>query len=122
MGTIVECLHDEKGLVWPDSVAPFDVHLISLARVAAEEEVVTNVADQLNRVGLQVLYDDRAEIQAGQKFAESDLIGIPNRVVVSQRTIASGGIELKRRSGQKTETLSIEQLLSALCSSRVGRP
>ncbi|MBI4068050.1 prolyl-tRNA synthetase [Candidatus Kaiserbacteria bacterium] len=103
MGTIVEVLSDDKGLVWPHEVAPFAVHLVSLAGnnsdVAAEAE---NTYNALTERGIEVLFDDR-DARAGEKFADADLIGIPTRVVVSEKTIAAGGIEVTDRKTGSTE-------------------
>jgi len=105
MGTIVEVFADEKGIVWPESVAPFRVHLISI--VGANGEAVTTEADALYKTltdkGIEVLYDDR-DARAGEKFADSDLIGIPTRVVISEKTIKEGKLEVKDR---KTGTVSM---------------
>ncbi|PJE74388.1 MAG: prolyl-tRNA synthetase, partial [Candidatus Taylorbacteria bacterium CG10_big_fil_rev_8_21_14_0_10_41_48] len=93
MGTIVEVLSDDKGIVWPKEVAPFSIHLISLG---TSEEVNTEsdrIYEILKENNIEVLYDDRG-VRAGEKFADSDLIGIPSRVVVSEKTISEGGVEL----------------------------
>lgn len=108
MGTIVEVLSDEKGIVWPASVAPFRVHLVLLN---GEEESVKKNADalyvSLQTKGIEVLYDDR-DLRPGEKFADSDLIGIPTRVVVSKKT-AAGKYEVKdRKSGEVSELSEVE--------------
>ncbi len=94
LGVIAETLADNQGLVWPASVAPFAVHLLLLGKVKVE-------ADQLYRdltgQGVEVLYDDR-DLSAGQKLAEADLLGLPIRVVVSDKSLAAGGYEVKGRS------------------------
>jgi prolyl-tRNA synthetase len=100
MGTIAECLSDDRGLIWPREVAPYTVHLVSLAQQPAEIEEANKVYEQLRSSGLEVLYDDRADMQAGAKFADSDLIGIPFRVVISRKTLAEKKVELKRRGAQ----------------------
>lgn len=97
MGTIVEVLSDEKGIVWPNEVAPFGVHLISIS--GGNSDVVAEADryyDLLTESGIDVLYDDR-EVRAGEKFADGDLIGIPTRVVVSEKTMAEGGVEMLSR-------------------------
>ena len=98
MGTIVELLSDEKGLVWPESVAPFAVHLVSLGKSGDE---VSQVADALYedfvKAGVEVLYDDR-DTYAGQKFAESDLIGIPKPILVGKDAVATGSFEVVGRA------------------------
>lgn len=106
MGTIVEVLSDEKGIVWPASVAPFDVHLISLT--GGNEDVISE-ADKLYELlrehGIDVLYDDR-DARAGEKFADSDLIGIPTRLIVSEKTISQGGVEMIARASGTTTFVS----------------
>lgn len=106
MGTIVEVLSDEKGIVWPEEVAPFRVHLLSLGEDAEAEKIYKNLSEK----GVEVLFDDR-EVSAGEKFADSDLIGIPYRVVVSKKSLAAGGVEVKKRNEEKSEVVSIEKFL-----------
>jgi prolyl-tRNA synthetase len=97
MGTIVEVLSDEKGIVWPKEVAPFPAHLIAISSGNAD---ITAEADRLYELlqehGIEALYDDR-DIRAGEKFADADLIGIPARIVVSEKTMSAGGVELMNR-------------------------
>ncbi len=99
MGTIVEVLSDEKGIVWPKEVAPFAVHLLAITGgnkdVAAEAD---RIHDLLVEHDIDVLYDDR-DVRAGEKFADADLIGIPTRLVVSEKTMTEGGIEMTSRTG-----------------------
>ncbi|MCW9054807.1 MAG: His/Gly/Thr/Pro-type tRNA ligase C-terminal domain-containing protein [Candidatus Pacebacteria bacterium] len=101
MGTVVEVLADEKGIVWPEEIAPFQMHLVSLA---GDDERVSVYADELyerlTASGVEVLYDDR-DLRAGEKFADSDLIGVPTRIVVSKKTLEAGMIErVDRRTGE----------------------
>ncbi|HNZ84077.1 MAG TPA: His/Gly/Thr/Pro-type tRNA ligase C-terminal domain-containing protein [Candidatus Pacearchaeota archaeon] len=97
VGAITEMHHDKLGIIWPENVAPFDIHLISLGK---EEEKVSKISDELyeilQRNGFEVLYDDR-EKSAGEKFADADLIGTPLRVVVSAKTLESDSVEIKNR-------------------------
>jgi prolyl-tRNA synthetase len=98
MGAIVEVCSDEKGIVWPEAVAPFQIHLLSLDQDTRAD--ADALYQKLQLEGKEVLYDDR-DVGAGEKFADSDLIGIPKRYVVSKKSKASGGIEVKdRRSGE----------------------
>ncbi|MEI7497681.1 MAG: aminoacyl--tRNA ligase-related protein [Candidatus Falkowbacteria bacterium] len=107
MGTIVEVHHDERGIVWPKEVAPFRVHVISLNQPKVGQEI----HDLLEEKGIEVLWDDR-EISAGEKFAESDLIGCPYRVVISEKTLAQGNkVEIKARNSASTEITSISRLV-----------
>lgn len=97
MGTVVEVLSDAKGIVWPKEVAPFAVHLISItggnADIIAEAD---RLYDLLREHNIEVLYDDR-DARAGEKFADSDLIGIPTRMIISEKTMAQGGVEVVDR-------------------------
>ncbi len=111
MGTIVEVLADDKGIIWPKSVAPFACHLLPILSGKQEQdkeilEKASSVYDDLQKKGIAVLYDDRNKKSAGEKFADADLIGIPLRIVVSQKTIEKGGIELKERGSEKVEIVS----------------
>ncbi len=108
MGVIVEKFHDENGIIWPESVAPFQVHLISLR---GSEAIAAALHDQLTEAGIEVLWDDRDE-SPGSKFAVADLIGIPYRLVVSERT--GEKIELKKRSEAETQLVSEAELLNLL--------
>ncbi len=103
MATIVEVLADSQGIAWPASVAPFDVHVVELN--PKSNDVISSAAkdliEQLEKHGREVLHDDRLDISAGQKFADSDLIGIPIRIVVSEKTVAAKKFEVKdRKTGQ----------------------
>ncbi len=106
LGTVVEILSDDRGMVWPDSIAPFQVHLLSIgAEEEAEEWYV-----KLSKAGVDVLFDDR-DVSAGEKFSESDLIGAPYRLVVSSRSLEKGGAELKHRTGTESRVLSFNETL-----------
>jgi prolyl-tRNA synthetase len=109
MGTIVEVHHDAKGIIWPESVAPFAVHLISLK----QDEEAQKIYDDLIKKNIEVLYDDR-DISAGEKFADSDLIGLPYRLVVSQKSLSAGGVEIKKRSEEKSEVISVKDAIKKL--------
>lgn len=116
MGTIVEILSDEKGIVWPEMVAPFKVHLIEIQKENAEvRKHAEDIYKKLTGLGVEVLYDDR-DARAGEKFADADLIGIPFRVVVSEKTIQAGGVELKKRTEEDTKIISINELFKTLSS------
>jgi len=110
MGAIAEIFQDESGLVWPESVAPYAVHLISLCKGAAEQKQADAIYEKLLADGVEVLYDDRADASAGQKFADSDLIGIPKRIIVSSKTLKEDSVEVKMRSEDKSEMLKIKEL------------
>lgn len=112
LGTIAECLGDDRGLVWPDEVAPYAVHLVSLARADEEIAACDAIYQQLLAQGVEVLYDDRHGLQAGEKLADADLIGIPNRLVVSKKTLAANGVEWKKRSAAESQIVPLEQFLA----------
>ncbi|KKQ83061.1 MAG: Prolyl-tRNA synthetase [Parcubacteria group bacterium GW2011_GWB1_38_8] len=104
MGTVVEVLSDDKGIIWPEEISPFQVHLVSLGN----DENVIKLADEIYKTfqkeGIEVLYDDR-NVRAGEKFADSDLIGISTRLVIGDKALESKKLEVKdRSSGQTTET------------------
>jgi prolyl-tRNA synthetase len=109
MASMVEANHDEQGIIWPQTVSPFDVHLIDLAKDKKQAE---KVYEELEKKNVEVLYDDRDDVSAGVKFADADLIGIPFRLVVSEKT--GEKIEYKERNSQKTELLSLEQVIKKL--------
>ncbi len=114
MGTIVEVLSDEKGIVWPKEVTPFSAHLISISGGNAD---VTAEADRLYELlkenGVEALYDDR-DARAGEKFADADLIGIPMRLVVSEKTMAEGGVEVSGRQNGGTAIVSENEILERI--------
>jgi len=106
MGTIVETSSDERGIVWPEAVAPFKYHLIALPNASGlVEKEAEMLHARLTALDIPVLYDDRFELSAGERFAEADLIGIPTRLVLSERTLGNG-VERKHRSGSKPDVVS----------------
>lgn len=112
MGVIAEIFADERGLVWPESIAPFKVYLVRIGGDAAVASA-DKLYNELNAMGVEAFYDDR-DVHPGQKFADSELIGVPYRVTVSDRMIDSGEYELvERKDGQK-KLLTHEQLLAKL--------
>ncbi len=108
MGVIVEKFHDSKGIIWPEAVAPFKVHLLALN--GAEKES-GKIYESLLNSGIEVLYDDR-EVSAGAKFADSDLIGIPYRVLVSAKTLDKQSVEFKKRNETEAKLVNISDLAS----------
>jgi prolyl-tRNA synthetase len=111
MGTIVEVLSDEKGMAWPEAVAPFKIHLVSLGNNDDVSKVADGLYEEMQKKGMSVLYDDR-DLRAGEKFADSDLIGIPWRVVVGKQGIEGGTFEVVNRKTGEVEKKSKEQLLT----------
>ncbi len=115
MAAVVECLADEAGMVWPKSIAPFDLHLLELdgEKDRAVRAEANKLCAAIRQAGLTVLHDDR-DRRAGEKFADSDLIGIPTRVVVSKKTLEAGKIELKDRATGEVEMLNQAGLIAQL--------
>ena len=114
MGAIVEINNDEKGIIWPRAVAPFAVHLLNLKSQISNlkiNEYTDKLYQELQEQGIEVLYDDRENIGAGEKFADADLIGIPYRVVVSEKTVERNMVELKDRKTGKIKMVDKKELL-----------
>ncbi len=109
MATIVEAFNDEKGIIWPESVAPYQIHLINLGGDEKVRKEAEKIYEELTQKGQEVLWDDREE-SAGVKLADSDLIGIPERWVVSERTLKEDSIEVKKRSEEKTSLKKISSI------------
>lgn len=113
MATVVEVSHDDRGIIWPESIAPYQVHLVGIMNnESGIKEKAEEVYSKLQGAGFEVLYDDREDVGAGQKFGDADLIGIPVRLVVSAKT--GDKIEWKRRSEKETELLSRDEVLKKL--------
>jgi len=114
MATVVEVHNDEKGIVWPREISPFAIHLIEIPSKKTE---VKKQARKLYKLLLaenaEVLYDDRG-VSAGVKFADADLIGCPLRIVVSERTLESGYVEVKERSKTKAKLIKINKLKAVI--------
>jgi len=109
MGAIAEVHSDEHGIIWPESVAPFLVHILPLSKAAIPE--AKRVELSLAEKSIPVLLDDREDKSAGEKFSDADLIGIPWRVVISDNTIKKEGIEVKKRSEREAKIMSVEEFL-----------
>lgn len=114
MGTVVEVLSDDKGIVWPENIAPFRVHLLALGADEAVFDQAQKLYRELSEKNIEVLYDDRKDARAGEKFADSDLIGIPYRVIVSEKSLEKGGVEVKKRTEEKSEIMSVEKFIELL--------
>jgi len=112
MATIVEKYHDEKGIIWPKIVAPFLVHLIEIKSDNKKiKATAQKIYQELQKNKIQVLYDDREDKSAGEKFAEADLIGIPYRIVVSEKTLAKNSVEVKERNKKQAKLVKIKDLV-----------
>lgn len=105
MGTIVEIFADEKGIVWPKEIAPFQVHLISFKKNEETEKIYKELLD----AGVDVLYDDRDK-SPGEKMAESDLIGVPYRIIVSEKTLENKTVEVKKRTEDDVKFINISEI------------
>jgi len=114
MGTVVEALADDKGIIWPESIAPFRVHLLLLGEDENIKKEANHIYDILIKKDIEVLFDDRREISAGEKFADADLLGMPYRIVVSARSMKENGVEVKKRNEEKGTIVSLEELLKLL--------
>lgn len=115
MGTVVEVLSDDKGIIWPEAIAPFKVHILKLGEDAEVNEKAESLYQSLMEKGVEVFFDDRSGVTAGEKFADSDLIGIPYRVVVSTRSLKDGGYEVKKRTEEKGNIVGLDALLDIVC-------
>ncbi|MFZ3054638.1 MAG: aminoacyl--tRNA ligase-related protein [Minisyncoccales bacterium] len=111
MGVIVEVFNDSKGIIWPETVAPFSVHLISLdgrdLEIKAKSDEIYSILQNSN---IEVLYDNRDDKTAGEKLNDCDLMGMPLRIVVSSKTLKLESVEIKRRKEEKTELVKIKEL------------
>ncbi len=116
LATLVEFCNDEKGIIWPESVAPFTVHVVGLdLEDTAVKKKAEDVYKLLQAEGVEVLFDDRTDVSAGAKFADADLIGIPYRVVISKKT--GDKLEVKKRSEKETKFIAFDQLLEIVNNS-----
>ena len=116
MAAIVEIYHDDRGIIWPEAVAPYKIHFIELlgkenktAIKKSAEKIYKNLLDK----GIEVLYDDREDKTAGEKFADADLIGIPKRMVISEKTLSQDSVEIKNRNSDKVVLVKISKIKNA---------
>lgn len=119
MGMLAEHFSDEKGLIWPEDIAPFKV---IISQLGADDTVVKAAYDmyqKLTEAGVAVLYDNRTDARPGEKFADADLLGIPYRVVVSAKTVAADKYEVKKRISDQSELLSLDDVIKLTSSKRV---
>lgn len=124
VGTIIEVHHDDKGIIWPSSVAPFIAHLIKINHADTKTDFkIKKTADKVYQLliknGIEVLYDDRQEMSAGEKFFDADLIGIPYRLIVSAKTLQKQSVEIKNRSSKKIEFVSTTKIVNYLKKSAI---
>ncbi len=120
IGSVVEVNHDEKGIVWPKEIAPFLVHLISIGDSDKVKRASEKIYEKYNEVSAQGgpasgwLYDDRVDKSVGEKFAEADMIGIPYRIVISEKTLAKNSVEIKERNKKEAKLVKIKDLIKNL--------
>jgi prolyl-tRNA synthetase len=113
LGTVAEINHDDHGMIWPAAIAPFDIHLIELESKDEQinrriKETSQKIYAYLQKKQIEVLYDDRAGKSAGEKFKDSDLLGIPGRIVVSAKTLEKNSVELKKRNELEAELIGLD--------------
>ena len=111
LGTVVESLSDDKGIIWPELIAPFQAHILFIGDSLDVRKEAERVVNELEKKGVEVLYDDR-DVSAGEKFADSDLIGIPIRILISEKTLLQKKAELKSRKTNEIKLVDIESVLS----------
>jgi prolyl-tRNA synthetase len=110
MATLVEIHHDDKGIIWPNQVAPFNVHLITIENNKKVKTQADRVYNALQKKGIEVLYDDR-DSTPGTKFVDSDILGIPLRMVVSEKTLKKNSVEFKQRNEKEIKLIKISNIL-----------
>ena len=112
MGTAVEVFSDDKGIIWPKSIAPFQVHLVEISENSGKvKKSSEDLYKKLENAGIEVLYDDR-DCRPGEKFADSDLLGIPLRIVISEKNLKDKVLEIKHRANGKVEMIKEENILT----------
>ncbi|MBA7713004.1 Proline--tRNA ligase [subsurface metagenome] len=112
MSTIVEVNHDKKGIIWPSETAPFNIHLIQIENSQRVKKAAQKIYQDLQKQDFEVLYDDRTDKTPGEKFAEADLIGIPLRLVVSEKTLKKNSVEVKKRKEEKVQLVKLSRIKS----------
>ena len=118
MGTIAELKSDDRGLIWPRSIAPFDIHLVALFDEAGKvSKTCEDIYSKLCNSGVEVLYDDRMA-SAGEKFSDADLIGIPTRVLVSQKTSSNDSLEIKDRITGEVSIVTLSKYLDTFSKNK----
>jgi prolyl-tRNA synthetase len=111
VGAIIESSHDEKGMIWPKSIAPALVHLVRIGEDAESVAAADGLYAELRKQGVSVFYDDR-DATAGAKFADADLMGMPLRLTVSKRTLGTGSVEWKERTSEEAKNVSQESVVT----------
>jgi prolyl-tRNA synthetase len=117
MATVVEVHNDARGVIWPEEISPFRIHLIALNEQTDELGIMNyanKIYEDLTKAGIEVLYDDREDKTPGEKFADADLIGCPIRLVISKKTLAQESIELKYRNQKDFKLIKLTEILKHL--------
>ena len=118
MGTAVETSNDENGIIWPETIVPYKVHLIDLkGKTGRSSQLAEEFYEKMTKNGIEVLFDDRDDLRAGEKFADADLIGIPYRVIVSEKTAENDSAEIKKRDEKKSKILPIGEIMKRVSAS-----
>jgi len=112
MGAIVEIYHDQNGIVWPENIAPYKVHLLEIGNDQAVAKKCETLYQKLLDNNVEVLFDDRQDIGVGGKFADADLIGIPYRLIISPKT--KDQVEVKKRSDKDSKLFKVDKILDLL--------
>ena len=115
MGVLVEKYADDKGLIWPEAVAPFKAHIIPIAK--EDEEAYSQAKElyeTLKNTGVTVLFDDRVDMRVGQRLGDADLLGMPWRIVVGQKSLDNGGFEVQKRSEEDSKIMTSDEILTLL--------
>lgn len=114
IGALVEVFHDKKGIIWPEEIAPFQAHLIFLPakKITSLKKRAEKIYFNLQKAGIDILYDDREDKSAGEKLVEADLIGIPWRIIISEKTLQKDSVEIKKRDKEKTKLVKMKELCS----------
>jgi len=119
MGTVVEVSHDQKGIIWPESIAPFKAHLLMFVPKDKNKQkkvlsFAERVYDDLQKNNIEVLFDDRLEVSVGEKFIDADLIGMPWRIIISEKTVNKKMVEVKKRSETDSKIINESALIKML--------
>ena len=114
MGTIVEIFHDAKGVIWPKNIAPYLVHLTFLGKDPATKKQAEKLYDELTKNNIEVLFDDREKPSAGEKLGDADLIGLPARIILSDKTLEKKSAEIKLRNSDEIKIVSLNKIIKTL--------
>ncbi|HET8671580.1 MAG TPA: proline--tRNA ligase [Candidatus Saccharimonadales bacterium] len=110
LAAIVEAHHDDRGIVWPKSIAPYQIYLVSIGAAETVVKAANELYEALTSAGIEVLYDDR-DVRPGEKFADADLMGIPYRIVASEKTLANGQYEIKSRTEKEAHLQDADSII-----------